>query len=93
MKSSLIAMTAALALSIGGSAALFAQEAVEAPTTLNDCLVQEGAGSTAPGDSLATETNADSNDSQDATDNPPAQGLAPAVGDEVTCPGTDDSAE
>jgi hypothetical protein len=94
MKSSLIAITAALAFSIGGAAAVFAQDATTtttAPTTLEECLVQEGAGATAPGDSLATETDTDGSDDMEAKDNPPAQGLEPAVGEAVACPDTDDS--
>lgn len=92
MKSSLIAITTALALSIGGTAAVFAQDATTttAPATLEECLVQEGAGATAPGDSLASETDTDG-DNEDTTDTPSAQGLAPAVDGAVVCPDTDDT--
>lgn len=89
MKSSLITLTAALALSIGGASAAFAQDAA-APATLEECLVQEGAGATAPGDSIASETDTDG-DNAETTDTPSAQGLEPALGQGVVCPDVDDS--
>ena len=89
MKSSLIAVTTALAFSIAGSAAVFAQDAA-APATLEECLVQEGAGATAPGDSISSETDTDG-DNEATTDSPSAQGLEPALGEAVACPDTDNS--
>ncbi|MBO9590440.1 hypothetical protein [Devosia sp.] len=89
MKSSLIAITTALALSIGGTAAIFAQESTTAPTTLEECLVQEGAGATAPGESLQSDSDGDS---EATTDTPPAQGPEPALGEAVVCPDVEDSA-
>ncbi|SFV38062.1 hypothetical protein SAMN05216456_3240 [Devosia crocina] len=85
MKTSLLAMTTAFALTLGATGASFAQDATatENPTTLEECLVQEGAGATPPGDSIASETS--SNDSSNST-TPPAQGLEPALGEAVTCP-------
>ncbi|QQR38826.1 hypothetical protein [Devosia rhizoryzae] len=92
MKSSLLAITTAFALTLGASSVSFAQDTNTA-TNAEDCLVQQGAGATPTGESLTTEGDTSQGDAGE-TDTPAAEGLDVATGDAVACPdiegGTDD---
>jgi uncharacterized low-complexity protein len=71
MKTSVIAFATAFALTLGGASAAFAQDATNSVAADPEkCLVEQGAGATPPGESLASESG--SGDSGSSTDNPPA---------------------
>ena len=86
MKSSLIAMTAALALTLGISTAAYAQDD-GAAANLEECLVKQGAGATPEGESIVSDGPSNETDSNDSE--PAAEGLDVATGDAVACPNID----
>lgn len=72
MKTSLLAVTAALALTLATTSTTFSQDAGETgPLTPEECLIKQGAGATPPAESLSS-TSGDDSDSGDASDGPGA---------------------
>lgn len=85
MKTSLVAFATAFALTLGASSASFAQDGngAQSADSLQECLVEEGAGATPPGDSLVSESGPNI---ASTSNGPSAEGLDPALGDAVPCP-------
>jgi hypothetical protein len=75
MKSSLVAMTTALALTLGVASATFAQDAAPAMPTPEECAALQSAAPTSGTDGTATSTS--TGDDSNASDGPPAEGLNP----------------
>lgn len=75
MKSSLVALTTALALTLGVASATFAQDAAPTMPTPEECAALESAAPTTgtDGDATSTSTGEDSS----ASDGPPAEGVDP----------------
>ena len=75
MKSSLVALTTALALTLGVASATFAQDAAPVMPTAEECAALASAAPTTgtDGTSTSTSTGEDGN----ASDGPPAEGVDP----------------
>lgn len=86
MKTSILALSAAFALTLGATSVSFAQET---PTTPEECLVEQGAGAPAPGESLSPTTGDDDDDG--SSEGPEAEGLEKALGQEIDCHDVTDS--
>lgn len=69
MKSSILAIATACALTFGAASAAFAQDATNSVAADPEkCLIEQGAGATAPNESLSSETTSgDSGSSSDGT--------------------------
>jgi len=64
MKASVLALLTAAALSFGATSVAFAQDATTStPPTDEECLVEQGAGATPPGESLVSEEPSDDSES------------------------------